>query len=220
METFLAIQNTYHQVQMALSLNGTLSKIIALDKTVASKDCIMALEQLLRQNSVSFTNLSYIAVNQGPGPFTTLRVVISTVNGLSFARNIPLIGINGMQALANDYPDVYKVVLLNAFAGDVYYLIDASGIIYHGVASINTVIQEILQKIPHHPILFLGNGSLLYKELITATFGDRAPLAPTIPETASLNSIANLAIQQWKIQKNISYQLQPLYYKQPFVTHF
>lgn len=217
METFLAIQNTYAQVQMAIYANGTLHEIISLDKTVASRDCVVALEQLLRQNSVSFADLSFIAVNQGPGPFTTLRVVISTINGLSFARNIPLIGVNGLQALSLDYHCPHKVILLNAFAGDVYYRIESNGSIAMGAEKAASIIQHVSQKIPHDPILFLGNGVSLYQELITATFGDRAQLPTPMPETASLQAIAQLAKAQWKSKENISYQLQPLYYKQAFI---
>ena len=217
METFLVIQNTYHQVQMALCTGNTLSETISLDKTVASKECLLALEKLLIQNSVSFTDLSYIAANQGPGPFTTLRVVISTINGLSFSSKIPLVGVNGMQALAHEFTADHKVVLLNAFAGDVYYRIETNGTTLMGAGKAASIIQLVLEKIPHHPILFLGNGIALYQELITATFGDRAQFINPLPETASLNSIALLAAEQWKSQENISYQLQPLYYKQAFI---
>lgn len=217
METFLAIQNTYQQVQMALSLNGTLSDIISLDKTVASRDCINALNQLLCQNLVSLSDLSFIAVNHGPGPFTTLRVVISTVNGLSFASKIPLIGINGMQALASEYSESQKVILLNAFGNDVYYLIETPGSQTMGVANAASLIQQVSQKIPHNPILFLGNGTLLYQELIAATFGDRAQIPDPLPETTSLQTIVQLAAVQWKSQENISFELQPLYYKQPVI---
>lgn len=217
METFLAIQNTYQQVQMALSLNGTLSDIISLDKTVASRDCINALNQLLCQNLVSLSDLSFIAVNHGPGPFTTLRVVISTVNGLSFASKIPLIGINGMQALASEHSESQKVILLNAFGNDVYYLIETPGSQTMGVANAASLIQQVSQKIPHNPILFLGNGTLLYQELIAATFGDRAQIPDPLPETTSLQTIVQLAAVQWKSQENISFELQPLYYKQPVI---
>lgn len=218
METFLAIQNTYDQVQMAIGDDrANLGQIICLDKTVASKECMSTLDQLLRQNSVSLSSLSFIAVNQGPGPFTTLRVVISTVNGLSFSTGIPLVGINGMQALSCEYPShSQKVIFLNAFAGDVYYLVDAHGIRMSGATSITIILQELLQKIPHNPILFLGNGTLLYQDMIVATFGDRAQFPDPFVSTCSLATIAKQGLAQWHAKKNVSYQLQPLYYKSAF----
>lgn len=217
MATFLAIQNTYTHVQMAICTPQAMSTPLVLDKTVASKECIPALEKLLKDNTISLDDLSFIAVNQGPGPFTTLRVVISTVNGLSFARNIPLVGVNGLEALAYEYPQTNKVILLNAFGGDVYYLIDAYGIRSSGVAPINLILQEIVLKIPDSPILFLGNGVNLHSTLISATFGDRALIPNPLPEVATLASIAQLGQAQWNEQTNICYQLQPLYYKQAFI---
>lgn len=220
METFLAIQNTYDQVQMAIGDDrANLGQIICLDKTVASKECVSTLDQLLRQNSVSHSSLSFIAVNQGPGPFTTLRVVISTVNGLSFSTGIPLVGINGMQALSCEYPShSQKVIFLNAFAGDVYYLIETHGLQTLGAGKAASVIQLISEKIPHNPILFLGNGTLLYQDQIVATFGDRVQFSDPLVSTCSLATIAKQGLAQWHAKKNVSYQLQPLYYKQAFMS--
>ena len=214
MATYLAIQHTYNQVQMALCTGQSLRAPISLDKTIASRECIPALEKLLEDNKISLSDLDFIAVNQGPGPFTTLRVVISTVNGLAFARKIPLIGVNGLEAFAQEFSETPKVILLNAFGGDVYYLVDAHGIRSSGVAPINTILTDILQKIPHKPILFLGNGVSLHSTLISATFGDHAHIPNPLPETVSLATIAQQGFAQWNKQENISYQLQPLYYKQ------
>ncbi len=46
-----------------------------------------------------FLDLAFIAAHQGPAPFTTLRVCLTTVNGFAFATGMPLIGINGLQEL-------------------------------------------------------------------------------------------------------------------------
>lgn len=214
MATFLAIQNTYTHVQMALCTPQAMSTPLLLDKTVASKECIPALEKLLQDNAITLEELSFIAVNQGPGPFTTLRVVISTINGLSFASKIPIVGVNGMEALAHEYSATNKVVLLNAFAQDVYYRIETNGTVHMGAGKTASIIQQVLEKIPHDPILFLGNGVSLYQELIAATFGDRAQFPDPMPETASLQAVAQRARSQWNSKENISFQLQPLYYKQ------
>ncbi len=214
----MAIQNTYHEVQLALCKDGILGSVISLDKTVASKECINAIDELLRNHCVSLADLSFIAVNQGPGPFTTLRVVISTVNGLSFARRIPLVGINSLQALAREHNAPYKVVLLNAFAGDVYYLIHADGIQTMGAAKTESVLQLVIEKIPHDQILFLGNGCVLYQEAIKATFANRAHLSDTVQEAPSLAAIAHGAVQKFRTNKSVCYQLQPLYYKPAFVS--
>ncbi len=213
---FLAIQHTYHAVHMSIGTPEGLGPITTLDKTQASKDAISAVAALLKSHQLTLDDLAFIAVNQGPGPFTTLRVVISTVNGLSFARKIPLIGVNGLQAFTQEYPAPNKVILLNAFAGDVYYLIETDGTQTFGSGAVKLVLDEVMQKIPHDQILFLGNGTILHEQLIKDTFGARAQFDSPIPETASLAAIARQGIAQWQAQENISYQLQPLYFKPAF----
>jgi tRNA threonylcarbamoyl adenosine modification protein YeaZ len=216
---YLAIQNTYTHLQMALFKDSIQLAFAQIDKTKASKECILVLNSILQENQIALADLAFIGVNQGPGPFTTLRVVISTVNGLSFATGIPLIGVNALQALLEQHTiGKNAVAILNAFGNDLYYGIkkDSDSPIY-GCTNIQTLIAEINQKIPPtEPILFLGNGIHQCKEILHATFGDRAHMLPLNPETASLNQIAAMALDSWQQQTNISYQIQPLYFKAAF----
>jgi tRNA threonylcarbamoyladenosine biosynthesis protein TsaB len=216
MINFLAIQNTYTHVQMGVFYGTKPIATIEIDKKDASKACINALETLLVNCSMPFNDLAFIAVNQGPGPFTTLRVVIATVNGLGFTQKKPLIGINALEAFLSEYadqPTPTKVVLLNAFAHDLYFGIQTAGFIETGCATAASCFLEISQKIPHGPILFLGNGITGNQSLITDTFGHRVVFLSINPETVSLSRIAKMGLDEWINQKNLKYQLEPLYYK-------
>lgn len=220
---YLAIQNTYTHLQMALFKENDQCAFAEIDKTKASKECILVLDSILRENQISLSDLSFIGVNQGPGPFTTLRVVISTVNGLSFATKIPLIGVNALEALLEEYATQTKmnaIALLNAFGHDLYYGVKRAGNApFYGCTHIQTLITEINQQIPNDPILFLGNGVLQCKEILQDTFGNRAHFLPANPETASLKQIGQMALDSWKKQENISYQIQPLYIKPAFINN-
>ncbi len=216
MTYFLAIQNTYTHVQMGVFYGSKPIATTEIDKKDASKECINALAKLLANSSVPFNNLSFIAVNQGPGPFTTLRVVIATVNGLGLTQKIPVIGINALEALLSEYanqPTPNKVALLNAFAHDLYFGIQTANFIETGCTSAASCFLEISQKIPQGPILFLGNGILGNEQFLNATFGNRAQFLPVNPETVSLNHIAKIGLENWHNKQNVQYQLQPLYYK-------
>ncbi len=219
MAYYLAIQNTYTTMQLAV-YNGTTScAFLELDKTKASKDCIIALQELLTSCKIGFDELAFIAANQGPGPFTTLRVVISTINGLSFASKKPLIGVNAIEAFLREYEHEScpnKVVILNAFGDDLYFGIQINNDIETGCASSQALLLQVAQKIPHDPILFLGNGIAKYQSAIQATFGNRALFLSPNPETVSLNQIAQIGLEKWHAKQDISYQLQPLYFKAAF----
>ncbi len=156
MTHYLAIQNTYTSMQLAIYSDISACGFVELDKTKASKECIIALQELLKQCNLHFEDLAFIVANQGPGPFTTLRVVISTINGLSFATQKPFIGINAIEAFLKEYeqePYKNKVVILNAFGNDLYYgiQIDTSTIDI-GCASAQSLLLQINQKIP--PVQF------------------------------------------------------------------
>ena len=186
--SFLILQSTYTTVEVGLS-NG--QKII-LPKAESSAQLIPAIQNLLANNSLELKNLEFIAVNQGPGPFTTLRVVIATANGLSFASGVPLVGVDGLHAILENNRDETRVniVLLNAFGGDVYFGIDAEGARTTGWKNRELLMQELLST--YKDIRFLGS--------------------PEDPMAPSLEIVGKLALEKFT-QGLKSHELQPLYLK-------
>jgi tRNA threonylcarbamoyladenosine biosynthesis protein TsaB len=59
------------------------------------------IEECLKESNLTFNDLSAIAVSQGPGSYTGLRIGVSAAKGLSFALDIPLIAIDTLQVLAS-----------------------------------------------------------------------------------------------------------------------
>lgn len=70
-----------------------------------SEKFIPYLSDLFKQHSITINDLDFIALDQGPGAFTSLRATIASCNGLSFASNVPLIGIDGLDALSREVFD-------------------------------------------------------------------------------------------------------------------
>ena len=73
--------------------NKTFNKILQSDKY--SNDLLM--KQILDffiENDLSFSDISEILVNQGPGNFSALRSSLATAKGISLARNLKLFGYN------------------------------------------------------------------------------------------------------------------------------
>ena len=58
------------------------------------------IEELLAENNLKFTDLNAIAVSQGPGSYTGLRIGVSSAKGFCYALNIPLIAMDTLQLLA------------------------------------------------------------------------------------------------------------------------
>jgi tRNA threonylcarbamoyladenosine biosynthesis protein TsaB len=58
------------------------------------------IEKCLEEAALKMTDLSAVAISNGPGSYTSLRVGGSTAKGICYALNIPLIAIDTLEALA------------------------------------------------------------------------------------------------------------------------
>src|SRR5580700_6558366 len=99
----LLAHSTYETVEIGLFDGTDVLYTHSLDKKVASALLIPSIDIVLQRAGVSIKECLYAIVNQGPGPFTTVRTVITTMNGLSFATRLPLIGLNALEVLIYEY---------------------------------------------------------------------------------------------------------------------
>jgi tRNA threonylcarbamoyladenosine biosynthesis protein TsaB len=215
MTSFLTVQNSYQDIELALCRDAQIVDSLCASKNDASKLFIPLVQQLITRNSISLSQLQFIAANVGPGPFTTLRTVLASANGLSFATNTPLIGINALDAMVHENQiNLPLVVLLNAFGNDVYFAIrDAQSTIQKGCMEINALLAHIAATMPEDSIQFTGNGASLHKDLIQNAFGPRAHMAEPIPQTPSIGTIAALGLEKWNTKEGLANQLLPVYLK-------
>lgn len=158
---YIAIQHTYDTFEIALFIDNKCIATVNEDKRHTSKLFIPLLQQLLSKNAIAFAELSFCAVNCGPGPFSTLRSIIASVNGLHCATNIPLISIDGLEATFLEfYNPAYEntIVLLNAFNNESYYAIACSNrIIATGYKKTELLYQEIQEQFPDNNINIIDN---------------------------------------------------------------
>lgn len=175
MHTYIAIQHTYDTFEIALFIDNKFIDKVSDDKRHTSKLFIPHLQQLLSKNAITFAELSFCAVNCGPGPFSTLRSIIASVNGLHAATNIPLISIDGLEATFLEFYDpAYEntVVLLNAFNNESYYLIaHHDKIIATGYKNNDILKQDIQEQFPSGSVNIVDNKICSIKTI--AHFGNK-----------------------------------------------
>jgi tRNA threonylcarbamoyl adenosine modification protein YeaZ len=209
---YLAIHSTYDAVEIALCYNNAIQNRISSNKIHASAQSIPALDALLKNQNLSIHDLTCIVAHVGPAPFTTLRVVLATVNGIQAATSIPLIGINGLDALMRQYqqPSYVTICLLNAFNQDVYYAIDSTK---KGCQNIKSFLAEIAATYPQQALQFVGNGARMHHALITELFGSYAHLPDPLPDICSLDQIQQDGFRAWHESKGQKTALIPCYLK-------
>jgi tRNA threonylcarbamoyladenosine biosynthesis protein TsaB len=159
------------------------------------------IEALLRKAGVSLPAVAALAVSLGPGSFTGLRIGLSTVKGLAFGWEIPVVGVPTLPAVASRVTDWEGLIcpLLDARKKEVYAaLFRRRGAVLERVSedfasSPSTVIEKVAVLNGNEPCLFIGDGIKSYGELIAKALGGRSrlTLGEGYPSVAS--AVARLA---------------------------
>lgn len=221
----LVINGTYTTIELAYVSNRSSVAESSFAHIYASTKLLPAIHQLCTQSGTQLSDLTALAVNVGPGPFTTMRSIIATINGVAYASHIPLLALNGIEAFARSYilPGyTHTCIVLNAFCGDVYYAqYDyATQTIHSASISVTSFIAEqqaFLQRNPYARVAYAGNGCTIYQHELATAFGMHAIAYEQVPEVPPLKAIIDAAHHAAE-QNAFVEQLAPLYLK-PYVPH-
>jgi len=136
---------------------------------------------LMERNSITIDEIDLFAVTLGPGSFTGLRIGASTVKGLAFTMGKPVEGVCTLDALALNVSDVAMMIcpMMDARKKEVYAaLYKPSGdsfpekIVNETVSDPEHFVKNISEN-----VMFLGDGALLYRDVISAILPDKAYFA-------------------------------------------
>jgi len=211
---YVVLQATYHVIEYALYSSTELIEKHTLEKTEACRFLVTRLNSMLAKNKLSWAEIEFIGVNQGPAPFTTLRTLITTINGISFAQHIPLIGVDGLKSFLTEQPqNGINIVLQNAFAKDVYFGIQDGSDVETGWDNGSQFLAMIAEKYPHQTVRFVGNAVFLHQQEIESLFGTRGIIHSHEQEMVSLKTVAFLCKELWNTKKKGAPHLSPLYLK-------
>jgi len=98
----LNIETATKNCSVAIAKNGEtlLCKEVATEGYSHAEKLHVFIKELLNDTSITFQDLNAIAVSQGPGSYTGLRIGVSAAKGLCYALNIPLVSIDTLSLLA------------------------------------------------------------------------------------------------------------------------
>jgi tRNA threonylcarbamoyladenosine biosynthesis protein TsaB len=178
-----------------------LSETVVNRNETHSKHLMQVIVESLKTARVSLKQLDGIAVTSGPGSFTGLRIGISTAKGLARAIGIPLVGISSLHALACQAAEPGTLVcpMIDARKSEVYHAgyrkIGSTLMLQRdeGVAAPSTVLAEI-----DEPCLFVGDGAVLYRDLIAEKLGVKAFFASPHQQMLHASTIARMSISRFR----------------------
>jgi len=123
---------------LKLHLNGEESHILIEEKRCHLKKLVPAIKDILESKNCKISDLDFIALNEGPGSWTGLRIAFSTVKILAQVNNIKVILYSNFDNIVKDSNDSSGVFLIKASNENYYYyVVFDNNPVGHGVISKN-----------------------------------------------------------------------------------
>jgi len=120
----LALDTCTEACSAALLYQGQVIERVEITQRGHSDLILGMMESLFKEAGTDITTVDAIAFGRGPGSFTGVRVGTGVVQGIAFARELPVIPISSLAALAQDAADTLDVdnlaVAMDARMGEVY----------------------------------------------------------------------------------------------------
>ena len=166
-------------------------------KKTHSQTLLPMLDEIVRMTELSLDEIDGIAVSEGPGSFTGLRIGSATAKGLGLALGKPLMGVPTVDAMAYQfYGCGHRICpIMDAKRGQVYtgiYRYEEDFCVEKGACamSLEDLLEEFLQE--DGKVIFLGDGVPVHRKHIEEVMGDRALFAPAAMNRQRAAAVAGL----------------------------
>ena len=218
MSYILNIETATKNCSVALAKDGKmiLCKEIAEEGYSHAERLHVFIEEIISDAGIGFKDLSAIAVSQGRGSYTGLRIGVSAAKGLCYALEIPLIAVDTLQSLA------LKVTVAEGF---IVPMIDARRMeVYSAVFSPllekkREVLAEIITEKSFEElqgtVYFVGDCNEKCKTVLT---NDNFVFLDAI-KYPSANEMCALSFDKYKINDTVDVAyFEPYYLKDFLIT--
>lgn len=180
----LGIESSSLVASVALVTDDILTAEYTVDfKKTHSQTLLPMLDELIRMLGIEMDTIDAIAVAGGPGSFTGLRIGAATAKGLGLALDKPLIHVPTVDAMAYNMWGASGLVcpIMDAKRRQVYtglYRMENGIEVVKGQCAMDAgaLAQELNER--GKPVIFLGDGVPVYRELLEETLTVPFKFAP------------------------------------------
>ncbi|MFA9423368.1 MAG: tRNA (adenosine(37)-N6)-threonylcarbamoyltransferase complex dimerization subunit type 1 TsaB [Sedimentibacter sp.] len=202
----LAIESASITASCAVSQGDNILGEFSLShKKTHSEKLMPLIEELLSELEMKLQDFDAIAISEGPGSYTGLRIGAAIAKSMAYAANIPIVSIPTIKSLAGNIYSVDKLIvpIMDAKSRRVYTGIykwendDLVAVKEQFPCTIDELI-ELLNEYEEE-IIFNGDGSVNYKNIIEEKLNKKPYFAPS--KFNSLNA-STLSYIGYKMAKN------------------
>lgn len=211
MPYFLIVQYPYETIDIALCKNGQIIQSESLHKYDAIGQTIPTIQKILDRLHLKLTDLACIGANIGPGPYNTLRGILTMINGIHTVHQTPLISLNALDLLSKQHMTENHLVILQAFEGHVFYHLQTQKIRIQQSSSIAELI-DIINNQPDQLNLY-GNGAIKYQVRLEAACPSKLIIQSSIEPFNTLTTLAQETQRKYAAHEFAPDYLRPLYYE-------
>lgn len=213
MALILCIETTTTNCSVSLGENGSLLSTKELNNKGYShaEKLHLFIQAVLKEAQKELSDLDAVAVSEGPGSYTGLRIGVSTAKGLCFALDIPLIAIETLRLLkeqARTSKARFIIPMLDARRMEVYTTV------YEGMKKLVPTTAQVLDEnsfsafLTKGKSLFIGTGIQKFK---ACCIHSNALFKPAFPSSKEMVALAQQKFQN-KDVVNLAY-FEPFYLK-------
>lgn len=199
-----------------------LGEYIINNKKKHSEKLMPLAESLLKDLSLSPSDIDIFAVSIGPGSFTGIRIGVSAVKALAYATGKKIAGIPTLDALAFN-ASLYEGVacpLIDARNHQVYTALykcengRQEKLTQYMAVDIDEIIEKI--RMAGENTVFIGDAAELHKDMILSKLGNKAHFMPGNLQIQRASAVAQLAyIKAVSGETDNCFELAPLYLRKP-----
>ena len=215
----LSIETSANVASTAVTEDSTLiAEYTVNNKKTHSETLMPMIDTVLKNAQLDIGDIDLIAVSQGPGSFTGLRIGLSTAKGIAHAANIPLVGISTLKSIAYNMPYSEYIIapVMDARRAQGYNALYEwkEGELVQIKAPRAISLEELLSELGSmdKKAVFAGDGVFVHRDTIIKGLGDRAVFAPSSALIQKASALADIAKKEFENgnAKNC-YELTPVY---------
>lgn len=196
-----------------LDLDELICEYTVNTKKTHSQKLMVMIENMLKVSDINIDDIDLIAVCEGPGSFTGLRIAMATAKAIAHANNLDIISVDSLEVLAKNIEITDKKIccIIDAQKTQVYngmYKYENDKLI--PLKEIDVLdIDELLESL-NEEFIIVGEAAKKYKEKINAK-NIKISSRPNNINRAS--SLCEIAIEKYKKGEDIKncYQVNPRY---------